>query len=114
MRVLICGGRSFEDRRLFHNTIFPYYEKYKSNLEIITGMARGADTLALKFGLYYQLSVHKFPAEWDVYGKSAGYIRNKQMLDIGKPDLVVAFPGGNGTKMMIKLAKDAGVQTKEV
>ena len=58
--------------------------------------------------------VQKFPANWKEYGKRAGYIRNAQMLNEGKPDLVVAFPGGKGTQMMIKLAKAAGVKVVEV
>jgi len=50
-----------------------------------------------------------FPADWGKYSKSAGYIRNKQMLAEGKPDLVVAFPGGKGTANMVKLAKLANI-----
>ncbi len=49
------------------------------------------------------------PAEWSKYGRRAGPIRNKQMLDVGKPHLVVAFPGGAGTANMVKQAKAAGV-----
>jgi len=43
-----------------------------------------------------------FPqGEWDELGKKAGPLRNQRMLDEGKPDLVVAFPGGGGTKDMV-------------
>lgn len=58
-------------------------------------------------------SFKEFPADWDKYGKRAGYLRNVQMLDEGKPDLVVAFPGGKGTAMMVKLAKERGVRVIE-
>lgn len=55
----------------------------------------------------------EFPADWDKYGKSAGYIRNQQMLDEGCPDYVVAFPGGAGTNMMKRIASKAGVPVIE-
>ncbi len=46
----------------------------------------------------------------DKYGKSAGSIRNQQMIDEGKPDLVVAFPGGFGTKDMVRRAKKHNIE----
>jgi predicted Rossmann-fold nucleotide-binding protein len=48
-----------------------------------------------------------YPADWTKHGKSAGFVRNKQMLEEGKPDVVIAFPGGTGTAMMIKLVEEA-------
>ena len=50
------------------------------------------------------------PAEWALHGKKAGYLRNEKMLRMGKPDLVVAFPGGVGTAMMVDLAKKKGLR----
>jgi hypothetical protein len=52
--------------------------------------------------------------EWDELGKKAGPLRNQRMLDEGKPDLVVAFPGGGGTKDMVRRAVKAGVSVHEV
>ena len=49
--------------------------------------------------------VEEYPADWKKYGKSAGPLRNQRMIDEGKPDLVVAFPGGVGTADMISRAK---------
>lgn len=54
-----------------------------------------------------------YPADWDTYGNRAGFIRNKQMLDEGKPHVVVAFPGGIGTRMMVGLAKRHNIPIKE-
>jgi len=59
------------------------------------------------------IPVIPFPPEWKRYGPKAGPIRNKQMLDEGRPDLVVAFPGGNGTNDMVKKAKAAGIEVIE-
>jgi len=50
-----------------------------------------------------------YMADWEGLGRKAGPIRNQQMLVEGKPDLVVAFPGGKGTAGMVTLPRDAGV-----
>ena len=55
-----------------------------------------------------------FPAEWKKHGKAAGPIRNRKMLQDGKPDLVLAFPGGRGTANMVELATDAGIRVMHV
>lgn len=74
---------------------------------IIHGGASGADSLAGIIALTLNIPVKVYPAEWKKYGKSAGYIRNAQMLEEGKPDKVLAFWDGKspGTKMMIKLTQ---------
>ena len=55
-----------------------------------------------------------FQADWAGLGRKAGPIRNKLMLDEGKPDLVVAFPGGRGTAHMTRIARGAGIEVIEV
>lgn len=71
---------------------------------LIHGAARGADTLASDFAKAHGIKVEGFPADWGKHGKRAGWLRNKQMLDEALPHLVVAFPGGTGTRTMIELA----------
>ena len=66
--------------------------------------------LAYEWAIERQMPTFSFPAEWNRLGKSAGYLRNKQMLDIGSPDLAVAFPGGAGTQNMIGLLEKAGIK----
>lgn len=118
MRVLVCGGRDFIDLALFMDTMVEIEEKYDldSNQPItfIQGGAKGADFLAKCWANYCGWTCIEYPADWKKYGKEAGYVRNKQMLDEGKPELVIAFPGGKGTAMMIKLAKEAGVKVIEI
>ena len=53
-----------------------------------------------------------YPANWKKHGRAAGPIRNKQMLEEAKPDLVIAFPGGAGTANMVKQAREAGVKVE--
>jgi hypothetical protein len=84
-------------------------------IEIIEGGAKGADTLAHQWATEHKRPVHTFKANWEEYGKRAGFIRNKQMLDEGKPHVVLAFFSDShnkskGTAMMIKLAKKSGIE----
>ncbi len=81
-----------------------------TDIVIIEGGATGTDNAAADFATNNFCKLEVFPADWKQHGRSAGYIRNKQMLFEGKPDLVVAFPGGKGTAMMVDLANRAGVK----
>lgn len=118
MRILVCGGRDFTDWKFVHKWLYDYCTKNfnwpTAYPEIISGMARGVDTIAANWARDNWIPVHEFPADWKTHGKAAGFIRNQQMLDEGKPDLVVAFPGGAGTADMIHRAKKAGVRVIEV
>lgn len=117
MRVLVCGGRDFADRALMSRTLAPYRPKSALSASehiIIHGGAPGADTLAGEWVEVFGGRQRIFPADWKVHGKAAGPIRNQRMLDEGKPDLVIAFPGGRGTADMVRRAKAAGVQVLEI
>lgn len=113
MKVLVCGGRNYNDREEFFWAMTHTFEGWE-DCEIITGMAKGADSLAVEFVETYGLKLHKFPADWKEYGRAAGHIRNQQMLDEGEPELVIAFPGGKGTKSMIDKSRKAGVMVIEL
>lgn len=60
------------------------------------------------------MPVEKYPAQWDIYGKQAGVLRNLQMITEGKPDVVVAFPGGAGTANMVRQARAYRIRVIEV
>ena len=107
MKVLVCGDRNFNDEAM----LWTILDRHGDITEIIEGEARGADTLARIYGEENDIEVKKFPADWETYGKAAGPIRNKQMLDEGKPDLVIAFLAENskGTANMIEQATKAGI-----
>ena len=83
---------------------------------IIEGGARGADKLARKAAEYLDIPVVEYPADWNRYGKRAGYMRNEQMLREGKPDRVMAFNKGpiltRGTHDMIRRAERVGIPTE--
>ena len=120
LRILVCGGRDFIGYNLLQNTLEDLFcDRNVDKVKIISGGATGADFLAKVFALdeykeNYWLTYQEFPANWKLYGKSAGAVRNQQMLEEGKPDLVVAFPGNKGTADMIARARKAGIEVMEV
>ncbi len=109
MRVLICGGRDFNNFAYVKKVMDEIHAKTPVDL-VISGKARGADALGEQWAKEKNIPVDPYPANWNDHGKAAGPIRNQQMLNEGKPDLVVAFPGGNGTRDMINRAKKANVR----
>jgi hypothetical protein len=108
-RVLVCGGRDFDDRAALDAALDRLHAQRRFTL-LIAGGARGADTMAAKWASDRGVRTRIFMARWNIYGRAAGPIRNTRMLRKGRPDLVVAFPGGRGTAGMVALARDAGVE----
>lgn len=103
MRVLVCGGRTYEEWK----TVSRVLASLKPTV-IIQGGAPGADRLAAKWADVNGVPLVTYPALWH-QGKKAGPIRNDFMLKDSRPDLVVAFPGGKGTEDMVRKAQDAGI-----
>jgi hypothetical protein len=128
VRVLVCGGRKFNDFNLVWKHLAPFLRQ--GSVTIIHGAAPGADTLAGDFAKLWNLPEQAFPANWTdlsqpdavirarkdgtKYDARAGHRRNQQMIDDGKPDLVIAFPGGTGTADMVNRAKKAGIPVREI
>jgi hypothetical protein len=113
MRVLVCGGREFTDRGRLDRALAAFNRACPISV-LIEGDARGADRFAGEWGRANGITVLVFPAEWERLGRAAGLIRNEQMLREGKPDVVLAFPGGRGTAHMKRIAAAAGVPVCEV
>lgn len=113
MRVLVCGGRDYADRTGLFMELDRLHAAWCFEV-VIEGEARGADTLAREWAESRGLPVEKYPADWARDGRAAGPIRNRRMLVEGKPDMVIAFPGGRGTDNMLAQAITAGVSTWEV
>jgi hypothetical protein len=116
MRVLVCGGRDFGDVGLMISVLDRLHTE-KSFTVLIHGNARGADRIADAWAWRTGVPRESYglpQGEWDELGKKAGPLRNQRMLDEGKPDLVVAFPGSGGTKDMVRRAAKAGVAIHEV
>lgn len=108
MRVLVYGGRDYAGRE----ALFAELDRIdKANrIEVVVhGAARGADTLGGEWATLRDRVTVAFPARWDVHGKSAGPLRNQQMIDEGRIDLAVQCPGGRGTADMRARLIKAGI-----
>jgi hypothetical protein len=116
IRVLVCGGRNYAD----YHTVFEVLDglhRSRGVSTIIQGGALGADRFAKRWADEHGVPQQEYPvpdADWKRHGKRAGPMRNKWMLTDGKPDLVIAFPGGRGTASMVNLARAAGVPVTEI
>lgn len=102
-KLIIAGGRDFNDAELLSRTLYAMadVELADKSVSIVSGMARGADALAYRFAHSLGIKCYEFPANWKVYPRSAGYMRN---TDMGKfADGLLAFWDGqsNGTRHMI-------------
>lgn len=124
MRAIICGGRDFTDFLYLFKALDQIHKK-----RIITHVTEGgqrtrdyhtreiiggADYWAMRWAKRNEIPFTTMKADWNKYGLSAGYIRNTQMLKEGKPDIVIAFPGGKGTDMMMKIARAANVEVIQI
>lgn len=112
-RILVCGGRDYTDQRRVFEILDKALDAFKE-VFIIQGGANGADLCAKMWAESRGIKYDEYPADWAKLGKRAGFVRNVQMLNEGKPDLVIAFPGGKGTRMMIDLANKANVNVREI
>lgn len=109
MIVLVTGGRNYANRDLVFETLDKLHAKTPITC-VVHGGANGADSLADFWAVTRNINQSVFPANWKKYGRSAGPIRNQVMIWEGKPELVVAFPGGDGTADMVSRATGAGVR----
>lgn len=108
VRVLVCGGREFSND-LMMAAVLDHLHSIHQFSHVIEGEQRGADVMARDWALSRGIEVVPFPADWNKYHRAAGGIRNTRMLNEGKPDLVVAFPGHTGTMDMVRKSKERGV-----
>ena len=113
MRLIIAGGRDFSDYNLLQDSANRFIGK-EQNVIIISGLAKGADTLGLQYAGDYGYTVEGFAAEWNKYGRSAGIKRNKYMAK--NADSLLAFWDGKskGTMHMIDFADSIGLRVEVV
>lgn len=115
-RCLVIGSRTFDDYNRLEE-VLDYLLKNQLQIEIISGGAKGADTLARQYAIKKGYLYKEFPADWNTYGKKAGYIRNKQMCEYisqyAKYGMIAFWDGeSRGTKQDIDLAKEMKIPYK--
>jgi hypothetical protein len=115
-KVIIAGGREFSDYELLKKKCNYFLQKKKDThrVIIVSGTASGADSLGERYAQEEGLSIERYPANWNKYGKSAGYKRNVQMANAS--DTLIAFWDGKsrGTEHMINIAKERNLNVRIV
>jgi len=115
MRVLVCGGRDYgcgnqDQLDHIHNTLTELNAARGPFSCIIHGAATGADEEGMGWAQMMGILHAPFQADWHTHGRAAGPMRNQRMIDEGRVDLVIAYPGGRGTDDMIRRAEKAGIE----
>ena len=112
-KVIIVGGRDFDDYEYMStklNELFKDQNMFNNKaIKVISGMAKGADTLGIRYADEHKLTKILFPANWKVYPRIAGFLRNYDMLSIAT-HLITFWDGeSSGTKHMIEIAQMKGI-----
>lgn len=115
MKIAITGGRAYllqpEDHNFLANQITKIMAgQFRSDATWLHGDATGVDREVARILDHQGLLVKGFPADWEEHGLAAGFIRNRQMAQ--ECDLLLAFPGGNGTEHMIKTCLKLGKEVR--
>lgn len=107
-----AGGRDFDDYQLLKATMDKLLCNITDEITVVCGQAKGADTLGEQYAMEKGYTIDYYPAQWKLYGKRAGYLRNEQMAQ--NADALAAFWNGEsrGTKNMIELAKRYGLKVR--
>jgi len=113
MRVIVAGTRTFKDYELLRSKLDEFLKDIE-DIEIVSGSARGADALGERYAKEKGYKITRFPADWNRFGKSAGYIRNKEMAKYSTNCIVFWDGKSKGTKHMIDLAKKHELKLKVI
>jgi len=113
MKVIIAGSRNFNDYPLLKKKCDIFLSN-QNNIEIVSGTARGADLLGERYAIENNYPIKFFVPEWDLLGKAAGFIRNRQMAEYA--DALIAFWDGVsvGTQNMIDIAKELKLKVRVI
>ena len=112
-RLLVTGSRDWADKNAIEIGLRTVWNSWDNDTDAVLIVGRcptGADKIAEDIWVSWGLTVEPYPADWKRYGRGAGPIRNKQMLN-ADPDVCLAFmnQGSSGTANMAKLAQKAGL-----
>ena len=115
-KVIIAGGRDFVDYNLLREKVNNILvdKRLTHKIVIVSGCARGADTFGMRYASENIFDVDEYPADWNKYGKKAGYMRNVEMAE--NADALIAFWDGKskGTKHMIDIATERNLPIRVI
>lgn len=107
MKVIVAGSRSINDYRLVERAIA---DSGFEITEIVSGCAKGVDTLAIRYAETNQIPLTKMYADWDRFKKAAGYRRNADMAAYADALIAIWDGESKGTVHMVNLAKERGLK----
>jgi len=109
-KLIVAGGRDFVDYQRAHAVLFALAEEAGADrsISIVSGMARGADRVAYEIAKAENIKCYEFPADWNQYGKRAGYLRNENMARVANGLLAFWDGKSRGTAHMIKTMRVLG------
>ena len=114
MKVIVAGGRDFNDYKLLKSTLDNFQQEYGNITEVVSGTAKGVDKLGEKYANENNIPIKRFVPDWQGLGKKAGHVRNRKMGDYAKEHggMLVAFwdKQSRGTKGMIDYATEIGLK----
>lgn len=118
VRLLITGSRSWDREDIICDELTRFAQwarRSGETVSMLSGTAKGADQICEKFARSLGFVIERYPANWDLYGKRAGFVRNQQMVDT-KPDYCLAFVknGSRGASMTARIAELSGIRTRIV
>lgn len=116
MRVLVTGSRDWKDSDVIESDLRNLtIDNGRENLTLVSGACpTGADYIAEVIAKHLGWRIERHPADWDKYGKRAGFLRNKEMVDLGA-EVCLAYirNDSKGATMTKKLAEEAGIKIWE-
>lgn len=116
IKLIVAGSRTFADYSLLEQKLDFYLQAYllSGDVEIVSGKARGADTLGERYARERSLSLKQFPADWERFGRAAGYRRNEMMVRYATHCICFWDGISKGTAHAISLAKRQGLVLRVV
>lgn len=108
MRTIIAGSRT----GFTYKDVCDILDKVDWEITtVISGCARGVDTYGVDYAELWEIPVERYPANWELYGRSAGYLRNEEMAKVADAAVILWDGTSKGTKHMIKLAEEYNLKT---
>ncbi len=114
--LIVAGSRDIDDYDFVSDQIRKFIKRncFVDNVSIISGHAKGVDLLGERFADDNDLNLIIVPAQWDKFGKRAGYLRNQDMAELATHCLVICANNSKGSMHMYNIAKSKGLTTSIV